>query len=289
MDLNLQRVEAAVSFIERNLYDDFSLQDVADASGVTRFTLHRFFRACVGETLKGYIRKRRLTQAADQLRSSSVRILDLAMNAGFQSQEAFTRAFQHFFGVTPGRYRKDPNSRRQPGLFQVSSELLVHRSKEVALEPRMVERKEAFTLKGWGVGADLEDDSPIVGLWEKLLEALVQQAQPPSMLYAALQPEHPGVSLEDEHQLAYLAGVTPAQWPATLEPFLSLVVPPGMYAVFEHHGPLEHIVHTVNYIWASWLPQCNYRKSDRPDLEVMSWEAMTSQESYMELWISLEP
>lgn len=288
MDLSLQRVELAVSFIEAHLGEEFSLQDVAHATGVTRFSLHRFFRACVGETLKGYIRKRRLTEAANKLRYSSMRIIELALEAGFQSQEAFTRAFQSYYGVTPGRYRKDVASRRQPGLFRFSSELLIHRYEGISQEPRIVERESPLLVHGWGVATDMEEDAPIFALWERVLEVFGQMPEPPETLYAVSQSEHPDIPMEQEHCLAYLAGATPELWPVSMHPFVAGNVPSGLYAVFEHQSSLEHIIHTINYIWASWLPQCPYQKSERPDLEVINWPSFTSPEPSIELWISID-
>ena len=287
MRVTQKRILQAVDFIERNLNEDFTLDDLALFVGISRFTLQRLFRAGIGESLKSYTRKRRLTQAAQKLKHSQTRIIELALDAGFASQEAFTRAFQNYFGVTPGCYRRDPSSRKQPGLFPATRELLEHRFHGVSLTPRIEHRSSEWPICGWGVGADFEDDTPIATLWDKVIEHLTASTQP-EMVVGVTQAHHPEIPLVGEQCIAYLAGIERSQWPESQEHTIQVTVPPGLYAVFEHTGPLQHIVDTVNYAWASWLPQCKYLKSSRPDLELVSLQSLHTAEPRMELWVSIE-
>ncbi|UYO99245.1 helix-turn-helix transcriptional regulator [Oceanotoga sp. DSM 15011] len=70
------------------------------------YHFHRIFNELTGETLKSYIRKRRLTEASKDLLNCNNSIIDIAFDYGFESQESFTRAFKKVFKVTPGKYRK---------------------------------------------------------------------------------------------------------------------------------------------------------------------------------------
>ena len=79
---------------------------VAAATGYSRAHLGRLFLEMTGETLAGYIRKRRLSEAARRLVATRVSILDLALDYQFESQEAFTRSFKRHFRLSPGAYRK---------------------------------------------------------------------------------------------------------------------------------------------------------------------------------------
>ena len=116
METAQQHVQAAMDYIEAHLDTPLPLDRVAAAAGLTRYHLHRLFQAHYCEGLKAYIRKRRLTWAAARLRGSNVRILELALDCGFESQAAFTRAFKALYGTTPGRYRARPARRYQSGL-----------------------------------------------------------------------------------------------------------------------------------------------------------------------------
>lgn len=286
--VSLQQVQEAVDFIELRLREEFSLDDVADTVGMSRFTLHRMFRATVGESLKGYIRKRRLTEAAKRLKASELGILELSMDAGFQSQEAFTRAFQGFFGLTPGQYRRESSRCYQPGLFRASPSSLVHHVSGLSLTPRIIEHLEPLNLCGWGVGADFEDEGPILALWQRLMGTFAEHGEMPPTFYGAVQASHPAIPLMEDQCLAYLAGVPSDAWPAHAEVPLELIVPTGLYAVFTHQGPLEHMIDTVNYAWATWLPQSGYEKSTRPDLELVPSWAFFEEAPQVELWLSID-
>ena len=100
METAKQHVQAAMDYSEAHLDTPLPLDRVAAAAGLTRYHLHRLFQAHYCEGLKAYIRKRRLTWAAARLRGSNVRILELALDCGFESQAAFTRAFKALYGTT---------------------------------------------------------------------------------------------------------------------------------------------------------------------------------------------
>lgn len=102
----LKRVVSAVDFIEANLDKPITLADVSRAVNFSPFHFHRIFRAFVGESVSDYIKKRRLTKAAEQLIETDGKIIDIAFDNFFESQEAFTRAFERFFHLSPARYRK---------------------------------------------------------------------------------------------------------------------------------------------------------------------------------------
>ena len=99
-------INRAIDYIEANLAQELDLSEVAAAAGYSPFHLSCLFRAMTGETPGGYIRKRRLSEAARQLVTSKRRILDIALDQQFGSQAAFTRAFRAAFGISPGAYRK---------------------------------------------------------------------------------------------------------------------------------------------------------------------------------------
>jgi AraC family transcriptional regulator len=85
--------------------DGETLDGLASRAGWSPFHLHRAFRAMVRETPKQYRLRLQLQQAATRLASSNDSVLDVALDAGFNSHEVFTRAFRRYFGVTPAAYR----------------------------------------------------------------------------------------------------------------------------------------------------------------------------------------
>ena len=85
--------------------DGDTLEGLASRAGWSPFHFHRAFRAMVRETPKQYRLRLQLQQAATRLASSNDSVLVVALDAGFNSHEVFTRAFRRYFGVTPAAYR----------------------------------------------------------------------------------------------------------------------------------------------------------------------------------------
>lgn len=102
----LAMIGEALHFIETHLDDDIALEDVAKAAHYSKYYLHRAFSSALGITPHQYVRRRRLTEAARRLICSHISLSDLAMAAGYQSQQAFTDAFQAMYKITPARYRR---------------------------------------------------------------------------------------------------------------------------------------------------------------------------------------
>jgi AraC-like DNA-binding protein len=100
-----KEIQAALNYIEMNLCEELTLDEIADAAGFSKFYFHRIFQSEVGISVYDYIRKRRLASAASLLLATDIPILDIALAFRFESQEAFTRAFKSVYQLPPGRYR----------------------------------------------------------------------------------------------------------------------------------------------------------------------------------------
>lgn len=97
--------------------DNVSLDAVARAAGLSRTVLSERFAALFGESPMRYRARRRLVQAATRLAESDASLADIAYSAGFQSEEAFSRAFKRAYGTPPGAWREaQRESSRSPKL-----------------------------------------------------------------------------------------------------------------------------------------------------------------------------
>ncbi len=97
-----------IDWLEDNLSGEPQLARMAWQLGYSSFHLTRRFHDCVGMTLRDYVGRRRLAQAALLLRDTDARVLDIAVECGFASQQAFTRAFRRAHGVSPAAWRRAP-------------------------------------------------------------------------------------------------------------------------------------------------------------------------------------
>src|SRR6185295_1172786 len=91
---------------DRNLTSELSLGTVAESCGVSRYHLAHAFGESTGMPVMEYVRRRRLSEAAGNLANGADSILDLALEFGYASHEAFSRAFRAQFGMTPEDVRR---------------------------------------------------------------------------------------------------------------------------------------------------------------------------------------
>lgn len=128
----------AVTHLESHLTAPTSIAEAAALVGYSRYHFSRLFLAVTGITPVAYLRKRRLTEAARELATSSKRILDIALDYQFQSQEAFTRSFKQEFGVSPGFYRMQKRLRRLFDRITLGFTNLLYPGQGVAATPPLV-------------------------------------------------------------------------------------------------------------------------------------------------------
>jgi AraC-like DNA-binding protein len=99
-------VQRAIDWLEFNLEEDVSLDDISTYLRYSPYHTSRMFKQYTGSTLRRYIQLRRLTRAAIDLRDTQTRIIDVAIKYNYSSQEAFSRAFKDTFDITPAEYIK---------------------------------------------------------------------------------------------------------------------------------------------------------------------------------------
>jgi AraC family transcriptional regulator len=100
-----ERLLRVLVFIQRNLDEELPLEDLARVAHFSPYHFHRIFRGIVGESLQEHIRRLRLERAALQLKRTDRRVLEIALEAGFETHESFTRAFRAVLGCSPSEFR----------------------------------------------------------------------------------------------------------------------------------------------------------------------------------------
>ena len=105
-----KQIQQIIAEIDRCIRQDadMTLSALAEKFGYSEFHLSRKFREVSGMSFRDYLRYRRLAFALKDVRDTEKGLLEIAMDYGFSSNEAFTRAFREAYGVTPSRYRANP-------------------------------------------------------------------------------------------------------------------------------------------------------------------------------------
>lgn len=131
----------AISYIERHITDELSVQAIAAEVNVSPFYFQKGFAILCGFTVSEYVRSRRLALAGNDLATTDERVIEIAMRYGYDSPDSFTKAFTRFHGVTPVSVRKDG------ALLKSFAPLKIRFSLEGGyLMDYKIVKKEAFTV-----------------------------------------------------------------------------------------------------------------------------------------------
>ncbi len=250
--------EKAAWIIERNSGRPLTLGRIAGHCGVSRTHLASAFGTALGLSVIQYLRGRRLTAAASALAAGAPDILRVALDAGYGSHAAFTRAFRGQFGLTPEQVRERGTT---TGLSLVDPVTLPARATQRLDPPRIVEQGPC-RVAGLREPHTFDSLMTIPAQWQRFMpycDAITDQSE-----------EIPvGVSqvLEREGTISYLCGVVVggrARWPMGLE---VVEIRRGTWAMFEHRGHVSTIYQTYAAIWNEALPRSGLVPADTPTIE----------------------
>ncbi len=264
----LGQVQRAIDFIEDNLDADIELAEVARQAGISQWHFQRIFKALANETLKTYIRSRRLAGALDRLAFTKERILEIAMASGFETQESFTRAFKLAFGVTPADYRRHSHRFQFLRKVRFDGDYLRHLHRHISLEPEMIEQPERLYVglptRIFGVDSDKNNiASKLPALWATFVERAGEVPDNDSDSLYGIVRQTP--ELTDE--LEYLAVAKVSRIGALPRGMVGIRLPASKYALFTHRGPVGGLDRTVDYIYSSWLARSGLRHTYGADIE----------------------
>jgi AraC family transcriptional regulator len=265
----LERIQRGVDFIEARLDEDVPLEDVARAAGISQWHFQRMFKALTGETLKVYIRSRRLAGSLDRLLTTKLRILDIAMLAGFESQEAFARAFKQAFGLTPQQYRSVGDKSLFLRKVSFDARYLEHINQKLSLSPELYSQPRLLLVGKRTLFYSVDSEKNNIGeelgpLWQAFLPHLSEiEHRVSGCCYGVVRQEAAG-----SERLEYHAAIAVTALGHVPPGFVTFELPAGNYAKFTHHGPAQDVNHTVNYAYSTWLAQSEYRHTYAPDLEI---------------------
>lgn len=265
----LHRIQRGIDFIEAHLDADIELSEVARAAGLSQWHFQRIFKALTNETLKTYIRSRRFAKALDQLLNTRLGILDIALAAGYDTQESFTRAFKSCFALTPNQYRKFGKRSLFVKKIQFDEDYLRQLDRNLSLAPDIRERPplQLVGLATHFYGADSDKDNlgqKLPPLWAGFMPRLAEiPHRVPGVCYGVV-----SQTASTSDLLLYHAAIEVSQVSEVPEGMVHFEVPAARYATFEHRGAPENVNHTVNYIYANWLAGAEQRHSGGADLEI---------------------
>lgn len=260
------RLTAMVDWIEAHLEAPLTLAAIAERAGLSPYHFSRVFSARMGRSVMAHVRARRLIRAARRMVDDpDLRLIDLALDCGFESQEAFTRAFVRIFGVSPGRFRRGfavtPLEGQFPMTVWTPGAASVVRLPDLKTLP-------AFAVAGPSRRFDEATKSSIPQLWSRLIGGLPFAGQTPGWAtYGVV-----WGSDREEGTFDYMAGVGVEPDATPPEGFEIRPIPAATYVVFRitlDGGPLHpQVKAAMASIWGELFPATGLTLSETPDFEV---------------------
>ena len=263
-----ERIQRSLDFIEENLKNGISVPDAAREACLSLYHFHRVFHALTGDTAGDYIRKRRLASAAYDLLKTGNRILDIALDYRFESQEAFTRSFHSHYGLTPGRYRREKSHLILDGKMVLEGRRSVVLKGGIMMEPKIIE-KNAFRIAGVELRTSPDENRKnrtIPSFWMKMNQdkTFWDRLGKITSGKAAL-----GVCTDfDGKDFSYWIAMEIPESATVPEGLLVKDIPSQRYAVFTAKGQVPQSVwETLDYIYGEWFPHSGHERFDGPDIE----------------------
>lgn len=257
-ELRANPVGKALWYIESHFQDEIALNDVAEVAGVSRYHLTRAFAAATGISLMRYLRARRLAEAARALAGGAPDILAVALDAGYGSHEAFTRAFCEQFGVTPEGLRAQASLTN----IKLVEPIKMDETLLTKLEPPRIENGRTLLIAGLSQRYTSETSAAIPAQWQRFVPFLGHiPGQIGRATYGAL------CNGDDAGNTEYISGVEVSDF-ARVPPELSrLRIPEQRYIVFPQRGHISTIRQTWATIWNRGLQEAGVKPAEGPEFE----------------------
>jgi AraC family transcriptional regulator len=276
------RLQQALDYIEAHLGEPLSLPQVACQAHLSSYYFSRLFRAHFGMSPMEYVRLRRLAEATSSMRDNrEISIMELALQYGFETPQGFTTAFKRAYQIAPSTYRARP--------FALPTQERIYMTEQSTRAPGGPVYRDLESFAVVGLAQDFTQDSKalIPELWDRFIpikSTVTNQCGTTTY----------GVCIsKGEGNFGYLAGleVAAAQGSSTdlAEGFTYFEVPAGHYAVFTHHGKLDHLQETIGYIFGQWPELSGHKFTGAPDFERYDERFKDdSDTSILEYWVPIE-
>lgn len=257
----------AMAYLEEHLTEDIDYGKVSQMAQCSEYHFKRMFSFLAGVSLSEYIRRRRLTLAALDLKDKNVRIIDAAFKYGYNSADAFSRAFYLMHGVLPSAARNE--NAQLKAYPRMTFQLSIKGGCE--MNYRIIE-KEPFRLVGFmkRVPIIFEGVNPEILKMTELLTPesvgklkAISNIEPAGIISASA--NFTDGRMEGKGEVDHYIGVATSN--DQVEGFEVLEIDSGTWAVFESIGPFPQTLQNVwGRIYSEWFPSSGYEASEGPEI-----------------------
>lgn len=250
-NINYDNLNEMIKYIEDNLENDICMNKLANIVGISANSLQRIFAFMSGISISEYIKKRRLSKAFEEIKTTDIKIIDVASKYNYNSNISFGRAFKNAFGITPIECRESNISYKQFPIITFRKE---EQYQPLNYEIKYLEEKEIYYYKT-ETNKDIDLSYKIRELYNYLKENGIHQKLKKEEQYA--------ISFYENGINHYAVG---SKTKYTSQD--KIKIPAGKYAIFEV-GTREQndIIKLEKNVCSNWLKSTNVNINEDFTLE----------------------
>jgi AraC family transcriptional regulator len=277
----IRRINLSLTYINENLDQSLGLSDIASKSHFSEYHFHRIFHGIVGETVSGYVSRKRLERAANRLIcEQDATVTDISERGGFSSSANFSKAFKQYFGISPSQLRnplnnkdskigkiqskygkafnpKDLYSQRITDVLVFDPDKLEEMLMNVKVE-QVNEKKIAYLTapKGYELDAIFET-------WDKITNWGREQGirNVENKRFAIC---HDNPMMTPTEQCRYDATIEINDGVKVNAPYTESTIPGGKYAIAYYKGEGDKVSNFYMELYSAWLPNSGFEPDNFP-------------------------
>lgn len=278
----MSAIERAIWHIETHLAEPFSLEETARVAGFSKFHFSRSFGFIVGLSPSAYARARRLSIAAVALADGASDILGLALDVGYNSHEAFTRAFRDQFGVSPEQLRATGHTR----ILQLVEPRSLTNMPSIQLAEPEITKRGPLLLAGLPKHFQFSDRGAIPGLWQQFAPLIAQlPTTGPGVTFGVVAAPPPG-----EEGFEYAPSVQIKSADDLPEGLKAIRIAEHPFAIFRHSGHIAEMPAVCNAVYGEWCATSSHKPAEIPiqmlEYYPETFDPMTGAGGF-EIWLPL--
>lgn len=279
-----QAVETCINYIESNIYNKITLDDIAMHSNMSKYHLHRMFKSLTGESLMEYVQSRKLSSSINELIHTNMRVIDIALHYGFDYEQSYIRAFRKKFGYTPLKARSEQMSLLIKEKLNMNDMLSINNS--IIYKPFFV-FKQKFNLVGMKHLIVSKSGDKVANAYgkdffynhrHKIVNAINSE------VYFG----YTDWSRDDDGYIYYIPSIQVSEQIDIPEGMTKISIPAHKYVVFRFVGFFSpddingrHIGRLLVHLYSKWIFKSGFKFADTFRFEYI--DASLSKDNYCEL------
>ncbi|MDP4089019.1 MAG: AraC family transcriptional regulator [Bacillota bacterium] len=293
----IKTIQDSINYIEENLKENLTVEKISEKTGFSPYHYYRLFNAYVGMPVMQYVRRRRMLHAIHDLASNEKRIIDIALEYGFNTHSGFSKAFSKEYDCSPSQYILNIND-NMPRRIDLNLHKKYNLMSGVIMEPKIMTR-QAFKIAGYWFETSHEggrSEREIPAFWERFeienWEGKLYEEVAPSVHgeYAVCFPPD-----METGKFQYMLGVNGDTYGKSLQSIIVAEIPEATYAVFttppaayRDRAFAKTIQGTWDYILYEWFPDSGYEIAAlKPDFEYYDERCHDPEFSVMDIYIPI--